>query len=133
MDFEQVRQLLRCEESVIYYECLSNMCDVLSTSPDTSIFVRTDVFEVIELMLRLFSDDRMSDEVLELNARALYFLIERSDKEMLSDVDSYHFKALCIRLDMADLSTGIGREFAERIIKVGLQILPSWLFLSMPF
>ncbi|KAM7535158.1 hypothetical protein Aperf_G00000103178 [Anoplocephala perfoliata] len=118
MDFEQVRELLQCEDSLILHECFSNMCEVLSMDPDRREYKRSEVFEVFILMLRLFSNDSMSDEALELNARALTFLIERSDKRILLDIDNCHFKALCSRLDMADLSTGVGREFAERIIKL---------------
>ncbi|KAM7535685.1 hypothetical protein Aperf_G00000103216 [Anoplocephala perfoliata] len=123
MDFGQVKQFLQCEEPIIRYESLLNMCEVLSTDPDTRTYMRADVFEVLELMLGIFSDGSMSDEVLELNARALSFLIERSDISMLMDVDSHHFQTLCFRLDMADLSTGIGREFAERIIKFNPRLL----------
>lgn len=97
---------------------LEYLCNALLFANDRSFVEKWDTTAVINAMLLLFSEDNVPDDVLELNARTLLYLLEMVDAPVLQNIRVKHYKVLCMRLDIADLSSPSSSELAQRIIKV---------------
>ncbi|VDM22826.1 unnamed protein product [Hydatigera taeniaeformis] len=97
---------------------LEYLCNALLFTDDRGFVNKLDTTAIINALLLLFSEDNAPDDVLELNARTLLYLLEMLDAPALRNIKIKHYKILCMRLDIADLSSSSGSELAQRIIKL---------------
>ncbi|KAL5108442.1 E3 ubiquitin-protein ligase Ufd4 [Taenia crassiceps] len=97
---------------------LEYLCNALLFANDRGFVDKLDTAAIINALLLLFSEDNAPDDVLELNARTLQYLLEMLDVSALQNIKIKHYKVLCMRLDISDLSSSAGSELAQRIIKL---------------
>ncbi|KAL5964597.1 E3 ubiquitin-protein ligase HECTD1 [Taenia solium] len=97
---------------------LEYLCNALLFANDRGFVDKLDTTATINALLLLFSEDNAPDDVLELNARTLLYLLEMLDVSALQNIRVKHYKVLCMRLDIADLSSSSSSELAQRIIKL---------------
>ncbi|KAH9285088.1 E3 ubiquitin-protein ligase HECTD1 [Echinococcus granulosus] len=118
VDVPSLISWLQSGDKELQQTSLEYLCNVLLFANDRSFVDKLDTTEVISALLHLFSEDNAPDDVLELNARTLLYLLEMLDVSTLQNIRVKHYKILCTRLDIADFSSSSGSELAQRIIKL---------------
>ncbi|VDL53198.1 unnamed protein product [Hymenolepis diminuta] len=118
MVFDQAEELLQSEDADVRFEYLSSMCFELSTNPDNRRYSSDEAFDIMKLMFDMFSNENISDILLELAGRSLTYLVELSDPPVLLKLNTSQYRDVCNCLDGIDLSTRSGRELAECLVKL---------------
>ncbi|VDN97832.1 unnamed protein product [Rodentolepis nana] len=118
MALDQAKELLQVEDADVRFECLSNICFELSTNSNDRRYSYDEAFDVLKLMFDMFSNENMSDLLLELTARSLTYLIELCDPSVLTKISATQYGHICNHLVVVDLSTTSGRELAECLVKL---------------
>ena len=103
------QELVRCS--------LENLCNLILFNNDDYLYRRLQPCRFVRATLDLLYVESMPEEVLELNVRALRFLLE-FEPESLRIMRYEDYNQLCQCLERADLSTIDGKEFAENLVKV---------------
>ena len=120
MDFDipSLLSWIRSEDRELQYTSLECLCNAILFNNDSDFVNTLKPGRFVNALLALFLNDNISDEVLELNARTLNYLLEL-DASKIQLIKVQHYKIFCLLLDIADLSTVGGNDLAQRIIKVG--------------
>ena len=119
MDFDipSLLSWLQSDDKELQHTSLECLCNAILFNNERDFFERLKPARFVRALLTLFSDDNITDEVLELNTRTLHYLLEY-DTSNLNLIKIEHYRIFCLRLDIADLSTVDGNDLALRILKV---------------